>query len=478
MRLEFAPWPNRITLIPGDGIGPELAEATRRVLDASGVDVRLGGRRGRRGRHGEGRDAAAGVTSSTRSGATRSPSRARSRRRSARASAPSTLRSARRSACTPTSGRSVRSKGLETRYDERRPRDRPREHRRPVRGHRASWSAADAAESIKIITREASERIARFAFEYAVANGRRKVTAVHKANIMKLSDGLFLESCRTVAAGVRGPRRLRGPHRRQHVHAARPEARAVRRARPARTSTATSSATSAPGSSAASASRPGANIGTEAAVFEPVHGSAPKYAGQNKANPTALILSRRPDAPPPRRASPPRSGSRPPCATVIAEGTHGDLRPRRDCRDERVRRRDRRPSRAGGDRRPDRPRALTASGLGARRGFGRRFGRLHAALRYRGTEGMLAWAFHRISGVAIWAFVLLHVFDIYLVRRQPQGLRRHPQVLRQPARPDRARSLLGAALLYHALNGLRIIIMDFWPATDRLPQAALVRRTG
>ena len=62
----------------------------------------------------------------------------------------------------------------------------------------------DAAESIKIITREASERIARFAFEYAVANGRHKVTAVHKANIMKLSDGLFLESCRTVAADYDG----------------------------------------------------------------------------------------------------------------------------------------------------------------------------------------------------------------------------------------------------------------------------------
>ena len=62
----------------------------------------------------------------------------------------------------------------------------------------------DAAESIKIITRAASERIARFAFDYAVANGRRKVTAVHKANIMKLSDGLFLESCRTVAAEYEG----------------------------------------------------------------------------------------------------------------------------------------------------------------------------------------------------------------------------------------------------------------------------------
>ncbi len=62
----------------------------------------------------------------------------------------------------------------------------------------------DAAESIKIITRAASQRIARYAFEYAVRNGRSKVTAVHKANIMKLSDGLFLESCQQVAAEYEG----------------------------------------------------------------------------------------------------------------------------------------------------------------------------------------------------------------------------------------------------------------------------------
>ena len=58
----------------------------------------------------------------------------------------------------------------------------------------------DAAESIKLITRKGSERIARFAFDYAKREGRRRITAVHKANIMKLSDGLFLEVCRQVAA--------------------------------------------------------------------------------------------------------------------------------------------------------------------------------------------------------------------------------------------------------------------------------------
>ncbi len=87
-------------------------------------------------------------------------------------------------------------------------------------------------------------------------------------------------------------------------------------------------------------------------------------------------------------------------------------------------------------------------------------------IRYRGSEGMLAWAFHRISGVAIWVFVILHVIDIWLVGAEPERLRRRPADLRQP---DRARleALLGAALLYHALNGLRIIIMDFWPAMTR-----------
>jgi succinate dehydrogenase / fumarate reductase cytochrome b subunit len=87
-------------------------------------------------------------------------------------------------------------------------------------------------------------------------------------------------------------------------------------------------------------------------------------------------------------------------------------------------------------------------------------------LRYRGTEGMLAWAFHRISGIAIWAFILLHVLDIWLVGVNP-GL--YDEVLAIYASPIGRvlESLLGAALLYHALNGLRIIIMDFWPTMTR-----------
>ena len=84
-------------------------------------------------------------------------------------------------------------------------------------------------------------------------------------------------------------------------------------------------------------------------------------------------------------------------------------------------------------------------------------------LRYRGSEGMLAWAFHRISGVGIWVFVVFHVIDIYLVGGNPAA---YNEILKVYASlPGRlAEVLLGAALFYHALNGLRIIVMDFWPA--------------
>ena len=82
--------------------------------------------------------------------------------------------------------------------------------------------------------------------------------------------------------------------------------------------------------------------------------------------------------------------------------------------------------------------------------------------RYRGGEGMLAWAFHRIAGVAIWAFLVLHVVDIFLVGAAPDT---YDTLLAIYAHPIGIvlEWLLGAAVLYHALNGLRIIIIDLWP---------------
>ncbi len=91
-------------------------------------------------------------------------------------------------------------------------------------------------------------------------------------------------------------------------------------------------------------------------------------------------------------------------------------------------------------------------------------------IHYRGGEGMLAWAFHRISGIAIWAFVILHVIDIFLVGAAPDV---YDSLLFIYATPPGIvlEWLLGAAVLYHALNGLRIIIMDFWPPMTRYHRA-------
>ena len=88
--------------------------------------------------------------------------------------------------------------------------------------------------------------------------------------------------------------------------------------------------------------------------------------------------------------------------------------------------------------------------------------RIPNQLRYRPREGMLAWAFHRVSGIGIFAFVLLHVLGIYLVGGNPKL---YDEVLAFYASiPGRfLEVLLGAALLYHSLNGLRIIIIDLWP---------------
>ena len=137
----------------------------------------------------------------------------------------------------------------------------------------------------------ASERIVRFAFDYAIANGRRKVTAVHKANIMKYSDGLFLECARRVAeeyadSGIEFEDRIVDNMCMQLVQ--KPELYDVL-VLPNLYGDIVSDLCS--GLVGGLGGAPGANIGTDCAVFEPTHGSAPKYAGQNKVNPTATILS-------------------------------------------------------------------------------------------------------------------------------------------------------------------------------------------
>jgi len=147
----------------------------------------------------------------------------------------------------------------------------------------------DCAVSLKVISQTASRRIVKFAFEYARQNGRKKVTAVHKANILKFSDGLFLDTAREVAKEyndiefndvlvdaicmelVRKPKMfdvLVLPNLYGDIIS-----------------------DLCAGLVGGMGITPGANIGDEVAIFEPTHGSAPKYAGQNKVNPMAMMLS-------------------------------------------------------------------------------------------------------------------------------------------------------------------------------------------
>ena len=144
-------------------------------------------------------------------------------------------------------------------------------------------------ESLKIITEKASTRIARFAFEHARANGRKKVTAIHKANIMKLGDGLFLESCRAVAqqfADVTYDERIVDAACMQLVM--KPEQFDVLLLPNLYGDIVSDLCAGLVGGLGLV---PGANLGEKGAVFEAVHGSAPDIAGQNLANPIALLMS-------------------------------------------------------------------------------------------------------------------------------------------------------------------------------------------
>lgn len=147
----------------------------------------------------------------------------------------------------------------------------------------------DVAQSLKIITRKGSTRIARSAFEYARKHGRKKIHAIHKANIMKLSDGLFLDCCREVAKEYPEityaehivdntcMQLVLNPHQYDVILTENLYGDIL--------SDLCSAFVGGLGLV------PGANLGAGCAIFEAVHGSAPDIAGQNKANPTALLQS-------------------------------------------------------------------------------------------------------------------------------------------------------------------------------------------
>ena len=147
----------------------------------------------------------------------------------------------------------------------------------------------DSGISLKTISETGSRRIVRFAFEYARVYNRRKVTAISKANILKFSDGLFLAVAREVAyeyPGIDFEDRLVDNMTMQLVR--KPEQFDVVVAPNLYGDILSDLCAGLVGGLGVA---PGANIGGEIAVFEPTHGSAPKYAGQNKANPMAMMLS-------------------------------------------------------------------------------------------------------------------------------------------------------------------------------------------
>jgi isocitrate dehydrogenase (NAD+) len=147
----------------------------------------------------------------------------------------------------------------------------------------------DSAVSLKVISQTATRRIVKFALEYAQQNGRRKVTAVHKANILKFSDGLFLDTAREVAKEYNDiefddilvdaicMELLRKPQTFDVLVLPNLYGDII--------------SDLCAGLVGGMGVAPGANIGDGVAIFEPTHGSAPKYAGQNRANPIAMMLS-------------------------------------------------------------------------------------------------------------------------------------------------------------------------------------------
>jgi len=299
---------HEVTLIPGDGTGPELAEATRRVLEATGVEFDWDLQQ-------------AGADVMDQFGGNPLPEE--------------TLESIRRTGVaikgpitTPVGGgfRSVNVglrkaldlygqvrpcktyEGVRTRFDDvdliivrentedlyagieyEQGKPETRELIDWIEAHGGKLRHDDSGISIKPVSVSGTRRIVQFAFDYARRNGRRKVTAVHKANIMKFTDGLYLHVAREVAeenSDVEFDDRIVDNMCMQLVQ--RPDEYDVL-VLPNLYGDIVSDL--AAGMIGGLGMAPGANFGQDAAIFEPTHGSAPKYAGQNKVNPMAMLLS-------------------------------------------------------------------------------------------------------------------------------------------------------------------------------------------
>ena len=278
---------HKVTLIPGEGIGPEVAAATRRVLEATGVQIEWEEIAGRS-------DSSADQGKSVNKAAVESVRRNRVALKGPMATAiaggaPSVNVALRKTLDLYANLRPVKNvPGVKSHF-ENVDLILVRENTEDLYSGLEHEVVPGVVESLKIITERASTRIAKFAFEYAKRHGRKKIHAIHKANIMKLSDGLFLRSVRAVAAQfpaieykelivdnacmqiVMDPLQfdmLLLPNLYGDVMS-----------------------DLAAGLVGGLGVVPSANIGDECAMFEAVHGTAPDIAGKGLANPTALLMS-------------------------------------------------------------------------------------------------------------------------------------------------------------------------------------------
>ena len=299
---------HRVTLIPGDGTGPELTEATRRVLEATGVEFDWDIQE-------------AGSDQMEKHGGNPLPDEVLDAIRKSKVALKGPI--------TPPVGGGFRSvnvalrksldlyaqvrpcktyPGVRTRFDDVDliiVRENTEDlyagieyeegtaHADELIGwieqHGGKLRHRDAGISIKPLSVSGTRRIVQFAFDYARRNGRRKVTAVHKANIMKFTDGLYLRVAQEVAAensDIEFDERIVDNMCMQLVQ--RPEEYDVL-VLPNLYGDIVSDLCA--GLIGGLGLAPGANFGANAAVFEPTHGSAPKYTGQNKVNPMAMMLS-------------------------------------------------------------------------------------------------------------------------------------------------------------------------------------------
>jgi len=278
---------HKVTLIPGEGIGPEVASATRRVLEAAGVQIdweEIAGRAGASSDEGQVVNQAAVDSVRKNRVALKGPMAT-----AIAGGAPSVNVALRKTLDLYANLRPVRNlPGVKSHF-ENVDLILVRENTEDLYSGLEHEVVPGVVESLKIITEKASTRIARFAFQHAKLHGRKKIHAIHKANIMKLSDGLFLKSVRTVAAQfpeiqykelivdnacmqmVMDPLQfdlLLLPNLYGDVMS-----------------------DLAAGLVGGLGVVPSANIGDECAMFEAVHGTAPDIAGKGLANPTALLMS-------------------------------------------------------------------------------------------------------------------------------------------------------------------------------------------